>query len=322
MATSGLVFWILVGLMTVVAVLVSALPWVRPRALLSGNRENLNVAVYRDRLAELETGMDYPSLTFEQREQERRELTQELLEDVGDFAKSSVSVSQPPVEFPPKGSTNVKSGRWALFAIATGLPVTALLLYALLGTGIHGFSHMKDVVVDEKMVSVEQMVVKLVERLAANPDDLRGWTMLGRSYVALERYPEAAEAYARAMALATDKDVGLSADYAEVLLLANDNQMSDQVQALITRILQEAPNHPKGLWLAGIGAFQEERYQAAAEFWQRLKPLLPEESGLLDRISGAIAEAKKRASTAMPAVIPDALPSNTSPQIPTQSVVP
>ena len=38
-------------------------------------------------------------------------------------------------------------------------------------------------------------VSALHERVAADPDDLQGWKMLGRSYMALKRYRQAVEAW-------------------------------------------------------------------------------------------------------------------------------
>ena len=43
----------------------------------------------------------------------------------------------------------------------------------------------------------EAMTKRLAERLAANPGDANGWTMLGRSYLALGQEAEAVAAYAR-----------------------------------------------------------------------------------------------------------------------------
>ena len=44
-------------------------------------------------------------------------------------------------------------------------------------------------------------VERLAARLEANPDNLEGWLLLGRSYVVLQRYPEAADALRQAAAL-------------------------------------------------------------------------------------------------------------------------
>jgi cytochrome c-type biogenesis protein CcmH len=40
---------------------------------------------------------------------------------------------------------------------------------------------------------INGMVAKLAERMAANPDDIKGWLMLARSYKTMGRYEEAVE---------------------------------------------------------------------------------------------------------------------------------
>ena len=48
---------------------------------------------------------------------------------------------------------------------------------------------------------IEDMLDKLKARLKAQPDDLKGWVMLARSYKTLGRYEEAASAYAQVWSL-------------------------------------------------------------------------------------------------------------------------
>ncbi|CAK0771261.1 hypothetical protein CCP3SC5AM1_710013 [Gammaproteobacteria bacterium] len=280
------VFWILIGLMTVMAVLISALPWIRPRTRETIDRKSLNVAVYRDRMNELDTALDYPSLSFEQREDERYRLAQELLEDVNDSVISSPTYN---------------NKRWTLFAISTVFPLIALLLYSFLGTGTRLFSQMetRETASRQQMPStkqIEQMVSRLAERLVANPEDANGWMMLARSYTVLERYPEAAKAYAQAYALEGDNNPQLGIDYAEALVLANGNRITDEARTVLAKVFEKTPDHPHGLWLAGLWAFQEKHYQVAVEFWQRLKSLLPQGSNVFDKIETAIAEARNEAS--------------------------
>ncbi len=45
---------------------------------------------------------------------------------------------------------------------------------------------------------VAAMVAKLEQHLRDQPDDLKGWLMLGRSYMALERFADAVIAYGHA----------------------------------------------------------------------------------------------------------------------------
>lgn len=53
----------------------------------------------------------------------------------------------------------------------------------------------------ERLPDVNTMMDRLAARLEASPEDATGWRMLGWSYFHLERYEQAAVAYAKALAL-------------------------------------------------------------------------------------------------------------------------
>lgn len=66
-------------------------------------------------------------------------------------------------------------------------------------------------VIEKKMVAsngqtvdVGAMVMRLRDKLEANPDNPQGWLLLGRSYMNLERYEEAIQAYKKAVILIPD----------------------------------------------------------------------------------------------------------------------
>jgi len=50
----------------------------------------------------------------------------------------------------------------------------------------------------EQAATVDSMLKQLEAKLAANPQDLQGWLLLGRSYVALQRFAPAVDAYQHA----------------------------------------------------------------------------------------------------------------------------
>jgi tetratricopeptide (TPR) repeat protein len=54
------------------------------------------------------------------------------------------------------------------------------------------------------LADVDTMVARLAARLKDAPNDVKGWRMLGWSYFNMERYEEAAAAYARAVAIDPD----------------------------------------------------------------------------------------------------------------------
>ncbi len=142
---------------------------------------------------------------------------------------------------------------------------------------------------------IEANVGKLSKRLEANPNDAQGWMMLGRSYMVLERFSDAASAYGRATALNAN-DASLWADYAEALALANGQQMAGKPLEAANRALQLDPKNERALALAGTAAFQANDYQKAIDYWQKILPLLPAGSEASKTVSDQIAKAKELAA--------------------------
>jgi cytochrome c-type biogenesis protein CcmH len=58
----------------------------------------------------------------------------------------------------------------------------------------------------------------------------------------------------------------LLADYAEALAMASDGQLLGDPLELVGRVLAMQPMHEKGLWLAGIAAFQRGDFAAALDY--------------------------------------------------------
>jgi cytochrome c-type biogenesis protein CcmH len=260
-----ILFWLLAAAMLLVA-LALLLP-----ALTSGGREGgverdkLNIAVFHDQLKELEAELAEGTLSESQFEAARRELQRELLDEVGE-GEAQATIKPP--------------GRFAVPVVALLVPLLAIGLYLHLGE-----SHL---LTDEgqaelaqaqqeahDMANVEQMVQQLADRLQQDPNNLEGWQMLGRSLLTTQRYADAAQAFAQAIRIAGEQP-DLLADYAEALAMANDGQLLGDPLALVEQVLAMQPMHEKGLWLAGIAAFQRGEFAAALDYWQRLSSVIPE----------------------------------------------
>jgi cytochrome c-type biogenesis protein CcmH len=149
---------------------------------------------------------------------------------------------------------------------------------------------------DPHAITVQQLEV-MVERLAArlreSPDDVEGWKLLGRSYSALGRFPESAEAYAKAAAR-DPKDAQLLADFADVLAMAQGQRLEGDPEKLIARALELDPQNLKALALAGTAAFERKDFAQAVQLWSRMLPLVPPESEDARTIQASIAEAQSQ----------------------------
>lgn len=246
----------------------------------AGDRSAANLAIYRDQLAELERDRTAGTLAEAEYAQARDELRQRLLDERSDGASADATAG---------ARRSPRSALVLLFA----LPIFAAAGYAWLGQPqaldpVHTQARLDP-------QEIEAMLGKLKARLEAQPDDLKGWVMLARSYKTLGRYAEAAEAYGRGGSL-VDNDVSLLLDYADVLVQLNDGRFAGRPEQLIARALKLEPDEPQALFLAGAAAGEREDYAAVVRHWERLLPQLAAGSDEAKAIEGALVRARELAA--------------------------
>ncbi len=114
--------------------------------------------------------------------------------------------------------------------------------------------------------NVDDMITGLVDRLAANPDDADGWQMLGWSYFNTQRYREASEAYAKAVAITGD-DSELLSLYGETLVRAADGMVTDQAVEVFDKAGTLNGSDARARFFQGMAIEQQGDPAAAVEAW-------------------------------------------------------
>jgi len=153
-------------------------------------------------------------------------------------------------------------------------------------------------------VSQEQivaMVETLAARMRANPDDPNGWLLLARSYTALGRFREAAQAYAEA-SQRVQEDAQLYADWADALAMAQGRTLVGEPTELIARALKIDPNNKKALALDATAKLERGDVQGALAQWRTLRALVPAGTEEAQRVDAVIAEVETRAGAGATAV--------------------
>jgi len=117
-----------------------------------------------------------------------------------------------------------------------------------------------------------KMLQKVEEKTKTNPDDGAAWAMLAKTYGVMERWPEALQAYEKAIKLLPAGCFVLSG-YAEALALTTRVLTGKPIE-LVQKALEIDPQDMKGLELAGIHAYQEQNFAQAGFYFKRLYPLL------------------------------------------------
>lgn len=118
--------------------------------------------------------------------------------------------------------------------------------------------------------SVEEMVTALARRLETDPEDLKGWKMLARSYGQLKQYPQAIAALERAVELEQYRDGQTLVDLGEAIMLNDDNALHGRALQLFENALAIAPRNPKAMFYGGIAAIERGEPLVAADRWEAL----------------------------------------------------
>ncbi|ADE14025.1 cytochrome c-type biogenesis protein CcmI [Nitrosococcus halophilus Nc 4] len=258
--TSLSTFWIAAGVMVLFALSFLLPPLLRRRDQQTLDETTAEIAVYRERLRELRAELRSGTLTEEQFSQARRELEEAM---AADLATGS--------------SVELKTKRhWATALILVVLtPSLAFVTYQQLGASdeVAQFLAMEKES-QQEMDNMRHAMEGLKARLAENPEDIRGWQLLGRTYLATNEFAKAAEALGRAYAL-DDENPDVILDYAESLAASQGRRLQGAPLKLVHRALELAPQHPKALWLAAVNALQTSQNEEAKTYLERLASQLP-----------------------------------------------
>ena len=138
-----------------------------------------------------------------------------------------------------------------------------------------------------------------------NPDDVKGWEMLGRSYAVLERFPEAVAAYANAVKR-SPPNAQLLADYADALAMWQGRRLQGEPERLIEQALKIDPNNVKALALAGTVAFEKKDFRRAIAHWEKILKVMPPDTEMADAVRSSIADARALAGGVKAAPAPKA----------------
>ncbi len=273
------VFWTAVVAMLAISLWLIVPPLLGHHRARGADRRALTVAIYRERLAELERQRAEGTLEPGAYAQAQRETERALLAEL-------------PAEEPQHPQAPARPAGARAAAVVVGLAVPALALGLYLTWGSHGSLSLPQGMPPTQAQgggagehpSLEQFIARLEARSQAEPGNAENWLMLGRAYAMEGRLEQARLAFGEAHALAPD-DPEAMVGLAQVLGRLQGNDLSGRPAALLDRALERAPNAPNALWLGGIAAFQGGDMTVALERWQRLRRqgnLSDDETRMLD----------------------------------------
>ena len=226
-------------------------------------RRDINLAVYRDQMKDLNNELSNTQLTPEQFLASKLELETRAAEDA--------------LAHEDRAAVPVASRRLG-FTLAAVLPAAAIGLYAWLGNpgaliATGGEPNNPALAAQPSEADVLKMIQSIEARAQANPADSEVWEALANANAMMGRWPESLQAYQKTFELSPTKPSVLSG-YAEALAMTNDMVLTGKPIEMVNQALQSDPNDIKALELAGIFAFQNEKYAQSVVLLDRLQRLM------------------------------------------------
>ena len=141
---------------------------------------------------------------------------------------------------------------------------------------------------------IEAAVAAVEARLTAKPDDGKGWAVIAPVYMRLERYSDAAHAYAEALRI-LGEDPMRRAAYGEALVAAAGGVVTDEARQAFDRALAEQPGQPQARYYVALAAEQDGKKADAIRDYQQLARRFAARRPLAERGEGAARDAQGRA---------------------------
>ncbi|MFB2864603.1 c-type cytochrome biogenesis protein CcmI [Aeromonas sp. MdU4] len=278
-------FWIVIAAMLVLVSLALVMPLWRGEGKQSISRSALNKQLYRQRL--LEIGEEREQGVLAEEPDSLIELQRSLLDDIPDVEQTALGG---------------KSLIWIPGVLV--LVVVSLGLYYKLGSwqevsrwqdASSRLGELSNRILVERNADVTEQdlldfTLALRTRLKDEPDDYRGWLLLGRLGLDGKDPDMARDALELAYKLAPQKTM-VAVPYAQALMMTGDEA---QANALLQSAIAQDPNNLEARSVYAFMALQQEEFQIALDRWQAMLPLMEKGSARYVMVERSMEYAKEQ----------------------------
>ena len=280
----------LIAALLIIVVLVLLLPVFTHKSVdTAPERTDININVAKAQSAELTTRLESGEISQDVYNDEKTRLAEALARDI----EKDIDVST--------GGKN--TGQWMLWPMAAIVPIAAGALYINLGTPAaidpanrvaqQQASAQQQAPALQPPADMQEVVTRIKEQVALQPEDARGWFMLGRAHLTLGEYQQAEAALRRSLEI-DNSNVDVAIRLADAIALTQQGSLKGEPVSILKSALEASPDHPQGLWLYGMALNEEGNNQQAVDVWQRLLPLLSDDPASAAEVERLIAGAQQQ----------------------------
>jgi len=248
-------------------------PWLRAARIQSNPVDNqlldINVAVFRERLAELKSDKDNGTIDESHYQNQKLELERQLLD-----AQREVT---------PMVAPGIKSR----LIVMVWVPVLAAMAYLLIGnrTPVFELWASEDKVgqvaddlltgkIDQPPAwAIEdgrQLISAMQTNVYRHADDPDRWMRLSELFLSLEATPSAIEALSRAYRLSPENEE-IATSYAQISFFANEGQLDANIRRVLQDVLVDNPQHEGAQMLMAMGEARSSNFDEAQGWISRLR---------------------------------------------------
>ncbi|MBT5296797.1 MAG: c-type cytochrome biogenesis protein CcmI [Rhodospirillaceae bacterium] len=276
--------WIVISAMCIVATGAIILGVGRARGGKNAVRADYDLSVYKDQLGELDRDLERGVLNETETSAARTEIERRIL-TLGDQAAAANTFA-----------ARTQTSRLATVLIGVGVSGAALALYLHLGSPhlpnvpytARNIESEKSAETDRRQAGeMSNLADKLAARLKAEPDNIRGWMLLGRSYLSLNREADALVALKTAYEL-DPLNAAVIIEYAEALILTDKNRVGEKATSLLERALGADPRNPRARYYLAQGLAQKGNLKGALQGWIDLVAVSPDTAPWLASVGAQI----------------------------------
>lgn len=278
-----MILWLVMGVLTFFTVWLIVRPLMQASKLVPA-RADYDLEVYRDQLAELERDVARGVVGSTEAEAARREIARRIL-------STDMAAERPDANAAHASTRGQTARRVAALGIAGFVPILAFFLYLVVGApGVPDFPFAERATAPQagEMPDIGKAITALEAQLKEKPDNLEGWLLLARSYAALKRFADAADAYHHVMTLSGDRPDAVSA-YAEMRVMAAQGEVNDEVRKLFETVHAKSPADARASFYLGLAKAQRGDGEGAIRDWLAIEAAAPPDAPFLRALRAEIA---------------------------------
>jgi len=259
--------------MALILAVIAITPWLRAARIKSNPVDNqlldINVAVFRERLAELKSDKDSGTIDDTHYQNQKLELEHQLLD-----AQREVT---------PMVAPGIKSR----LIVMVWVPVLAAMAYLLIGNRTPVFElwtsedkvgQVADDLLTGKIDQPpawaiedgKQLISAMQTNVYRHADDPDRWMRLSELFLSLEATPSAIEALSRAYRLSPENEE-IATSYAQISFFANEGRLDANIRRVLQDVLVDNPQHEGAQMLMAMGEARSSNFDEAQGWISRLR---------------------------------------------------